>query len=311
MSLIKALEEYYYNTHKNKIFCIELHVEDKEFYILYNYDKTDEITKFVSNFTEYLPYYVYNGDALEHINIKDSLSEELLKRSKRCWTGPYIPKRETKVDGVYGEVFLDFYERIIKKNILASTYASKRDFRSKNENHGFDNVLFKINNDEIEFVFAEAKFVTSKSAAKESLINDIRGDNNSEVHKRTNGHLTIEFMDDYICFIVNKNSFFHDNDKQLLKNFFNELNEVLINHDGKFVQFLIERNIKVNCVFFAIFNDVSVKPSDYADIYNLIEKEAKTQLETIGFNNYSVEIVFVPTLSKSMDIKEAISKSYE
>lgn len=311
MSSLKALEEYYYNTHKNKIFCMELHVEDKEFCILYDYDKTDEIIKFVSNFTEYLPYYVYNGDALEHIVLDDKITDRLLKISKSCWDGPETPKRDAKVNGIFGEVFLDFYERIIKKNILASTYATRRDFRSNGENHGFDNVLFKINNDEIEFVFAEAKFVTSKSAAKESLINDIRGDENSEAHKRTNGHLTIEFMDDYICFIVNKNSFFHDNDKQLLKKFFNELNEVLINRDGKFAQFLIEKNIKVNCVFFAIFNNNSVNPSDYIEVYKSIEEDAKSHLEAIGFRNYYIEIVFVPTSSKSMDIKEAISKSYE
>lgn len=118
-------------------------------------------------------------------------------------------------------------------------------------------------------------------------------------------------MNDYITFIVEKNSFFSDNDKLLLKPFFKELNDVLINKGGNFISFLIEKNIKINCVFFAIFNNQSTNPSDYIDAYDSIETEAKQQLETIGFKNYYIEIVFIPTFSKSMEIKGAINKYYE
>lgn len=311
MNPLETLENYYYNEHKDKIFCTKLCVDGKCFDILYNYDKKDEIGKFVSNFTEYLPYYVSNGDTLEYIDVNGKVSEKLSEFSKRCWGGPSVPKREAKVNGIFGEVFLDFYERIIKKDKLASTYASRRDFKSNNENKGFDNVLFKISEDNIELVFAESKFVANKSSAQSSLIKDIKGEPAVGEKKETPGHLTVEFMNDYITFVVEKNSFFSDSDKLLLKPFFKKLNDVLINKEGKFISFLIEENIKINCVFFAIFNNQSVNPSDYIDAYDAIEAEAKQQLEGIGFKNYSIEIVFIPTFSKSMEIKGAIDKYYE
>lgn len=311
MNPLETLENYYYNEHKDKIFCMKLCVDGKCFNILYNYDKKDEIEKFVSSFTEYLPYYVSNGDILECIDVNGTVSEKLSEISKRCWNGPSVPKREAKVNGIFGEVFLDFYERIIKKDKLASTYASRRDFRSNSENKGFDNVLFKICEDNIELVFAESKFVVNKSHAQSSLIKDIKGEPATGGKKETPGHLTSEFMNDYIAFVVEKNSFFSDSDKLLLKPFFKDLNDVLINENGKFIAFLIAKNIKINCVFFAIFKNQSITPSDYIDAYDAIEAEAKQHLEAIGFKKYSLEIVFIPTFSESMEIKGAIDKYYE
>ena len=308
---LKDLETYYYNEHKDKIFCTELCVDGKCFYILYDYDKQDEIEKFVSNFTEYFPYYVYNGDALECIKVTEQISEKLAEVSKRCWSGPNVPGRDEKVNGIFGEVFLDFYERIIKKNRLASTYASRRDFNSNYENRGFDNVLFKVCDNDIELIFAESKFVVDKSSAQSSLIKDIKGEPATPGKKEVIGHLTDKFMNDYITFVVEKNALFSEDDKKILKSFFAELNDVLINKNGEFISFLINKNIKVNCVFFAIFKSQSIVPSDYIDAYNSIEREATQHLESIGFKNFSIEIVFIPTFSKSMEIKGAIDKYYE
>lgn len=120
MSLdLKDLESYFEAEHKNKIFCTRLSVDDKKFYVLYDYSKKDEIDKFVSNFTEYLPYYVYNADSLESIDSQENISKRLAEISKMCWNGPTVPKRDLKVNGIFGEVFLDFYERIVKRiNLL-------------------------------------------------------------------------------------------------------------------------------------------------------------------------------------------------
>lgn len=309
--VLQKIEDYYATEHSGKIFCTKLCVDGKKFDILYTYDKKDEIDKFVSNFTEYLPYYVYSSDSLEHIDVNGEISEKLRNISKRCWSGSSVPKREAKVNGIFGEVFLDFYERIIKKDKLASTYASRRDFKSNSENKGFDNVLFKICGENIELVFAESKFVANKNSAQSSLIKDIKGEPATAVKKETIGHLTAGFMNDYVAFVVEKNSFFSDDDKMLLKPFFDELNDVLMNKNGEFISFLIKKNIKINCVFFAIFKNASTTPSDYIDAYDAIEAEAKQHLETIGFKNYSIEIVFIPTFSESMEIKGAIDKFYE
>ena len=209
MSLdLKDLESYFEAEHKNKIFCTKLCVDNKKFCILYDYSKKDEIEKFVSNFTEYLPYYVYNADSLESIDPKGGIGKRLAETSKTCWNGPTVPKRDLKVNGIFGEVFLDFYERIVKKGKLASTYASRRNFKSRSENKGFDNVLFAINNDEIEFVFAESKFVADKSGAKSALVSDITGKPATKDNPEVVGHLTLDFMNDYITFVVEKGTFF-------------------------------------------------------------------------------------------------------
>ena len=120
------------------------------FNILYDYDKLDEINKFLSNFTEYFPYYVSNADLLEYADFKGGMKNKLLELSKKCWINPNVPKRDYKKNGIFGELFLDFYERIVKGSKLISTYASRRDFNSNGESKGFDNVFFRISGDNIE-----------------------------------------------------------------------------------------------------------------------------------------------------------------
>lgn len=308
---INNLEEYFKINHKNKIFLTRLTVDGKAFHVMYDYDKKDEIDKFVANFTEYLPYYVYTFDTLECLDLDGDISKELSVLSKKCWSGPNVPTRDVKVNGIFGEVFLDFYERIVNGAKLASAYVSRRDFNSNFENKGFDNVLFLIKNGKIEFVFAESKFVTNKSSARNSLVEDIKGKTGSADDKAKVGHLTKDFLNDYISFIIEKNSFFSDADKQILKPFFRELNTILVKGDTDFISYLIEKDIRINCVFFAIFKSRSTNPNDYVDCYNEIEEEAKHHLDNLGFTNYNVEIVFIPTESESMKIKGEIDGYYK
>lgn len=308
---IEKLEKYYCVEHERKIFCTKLCVEGKCFDILYDYDKKDEIDNFVSNFSEYLPYYVYNADTLEWIDTEGDISTKLKEISKKCWNGPNVPSRDKNVNGIFGEVFLDFYERIVKKAKLACTYASRRDFNSNNENRGFDNVLFSIKNNIIEFVFAESKFVIDKSTASAALVKDIKGEPVSGDKKAVVGHLTKDYMNDYITFVVEKNSYFSDSDKELLKPFIRNLNDVLINQNGNFIDFLINNDVRINCVFFAIFKNQSINPADYIDAYDCIYSEAEKHLKDIGFKNYSIEIVFIPTKSRSTEIKGAIDEYYK
>ena len=307
---LEILKEYYSDEHTNKIFCTKLCVQGKSFDILYDYDKKDEIEKYVSSFSEYLPYYVYNADTLECIDPTCSIAEKLRAISRRCWNGPTVPDRDAKVNGIFGEVFLDFYERIVKNERLASTYASRRDFNSRGENKGYDNVLFVVKGDTVELVFAEAKFVASKSSATSELVTDIKGVPNNGGGTEKAGHLTREYMNQYITFIVEKNTFFSEDDKKVLKPFFHELNNVLINENGDFISFLIDRDIRVNCVFFAIFHNKNTDPAIFLDAYDMIEVEAQEHLEAIGFTNYGIEIVFIPTEAKSMEIKGAIDEYY-
>ena len=307
---IHDLETYFEINHKNKIFFSRLTVDNKLFQVMYDYDKKEEVEKFVSNFIEYLPYYIYPADVLECLDLNGNISEKLSNLSKTCWSGPNVPSRDLKVNGIFGEVFLDFYERIVNKAKLACAYVSRRDFKSNDENKGFDNALFLINSGNIEFVFAESKFVTTKTKATNSLLEDIKGKPANGNIPEKKGHLTKEFLNDYITFIVEKNTFFSQEDRDLLKPFFRELNTLLIQGKTDFISFLIQKNIKINCVFFAIFKSNSTSPKDFIDSYDAIEKEAKEHLMNLGFTNYNVEIVFIPTYSDSMKIKGEIDGYY-
>ena len=146
---------------------------------------------------------------------------------------------------------------------------------------------------------------------KVQLLLLIKGEPASENKKTLIGHLTRDFMNDYITFVVEKNSYFSDSDKEVLKPFIVKLNDTLINHNGNFIDFLINNDVRINCVFFAIFKNKSVNPGDYVDAYDSIYFEAEKHLKDIGFKNYSIEIVFIPTKSASTEIKGAIDEYYK
>lgn len=84
---------------------------------------------------------VYPTNILECLDLKGDIAKELSNLSKTCWSVPNVPSRDSKVNGIFGKVFLDFYERIVNKAKLASTYVSHRDFNSNYESKGFDNAL--------------------------------------------------------------------------------------------------------------------------------------------------------------------------
>lgn len=311
MDNIKKMFDYYSANYKKLLFFSKLSIEKKEYAIMYPHDEADEVERFVDNFTKYFPFYVWNEDQLEVLQLEKNVEDALEKASYDCWNDSVIvPQRQTKMNGIYGEVYLDFYERVVKNNKLVCTYAGKRSFRSNDETKGFDNVLYVINDSKIELVFSEAKFVVDCSAATLALKEDIIGKQKTIKNKAKLGHFTKEFLNDYISFIVQKNSYFSDEERVALRSFFKKLNDILVNGDKDFVQYLIDDKIKMNCVFFAIFKSNKFTPKDLITYYNQIYKQAESNLHAIGISNYSIEIVFVPTFSDSMKIKGDINEHY-
>ena len=310
MGTIEDIKSFYTSTHKNKIFCTRLNVDGKEFDILYDYDKENEVQKFVENFTEYLPYYAYCDELLECVNTAGDISKELSDLSKKAWNGTIIPKRPVAQNGIYGEVFLDFYERIIRGAKTAITYASKRAYNNNGEAKGFDSVLFEMVNNKVGLVLAEAKFVSAKNAASNELVKDIVGEPQQGQNPARPGHITKEFINRYIEFVAEKNIQLTGSDKKTFKDFVDEINDVLMKGNRDFVSFLIDKNVHVKCVFFAIFQNFNNDPNYYIKEYDKIETEAKKNLASIGFTDYEIEIVFIPTNAKSMVIKGAIDYFY-
>ena len=307
MSIVDKLRDYYIKEHKDKIFSIKLTVENRKLHILYNYDKENEIKKFVCNFTEYLPYYVKNEDNLELIDLSNRDMSHVLKEvSKKSFNSSLIPQRNVRVNGLWGEVFLDFYERIVNDSKLFLTYVSRRS-SDNNEIKGFDSFLFNIKDGDLEIIFAEAKFVSNKNNACSSLIEDIKG---KECNKKNNGHLDIDYINEFCNLALEKYSFFSYDDKILIKDYVDNFNRRKINDNIDFCSYIKENKTCVHCVFFAIFSGNKFTPEEYINEYDKIEKEAKDKLNKIGFENYKIEIVFVPTKENSMNIKNAIQGFY-
>ena len=107
-----------------------------EYYILYRYVYDYELENFKTEFLYYLPYYVSNDDLLKTIDVSVDIDQQMEKRSKKIRRdSTIIPKRPISNDGIYGELFLDFYLRIVKERNLIITYASKKDFAADHRRH--------------------------------------------------------------------------------------------------------------------------------------------------------------------------------
>lgn len=309
MTEVRKLRKYYVDNIEKKVFLEEKVINGKKYCILYIHNISEEEKSFVDTFTQYFPYYVWNEDQLRFIDIDTNADKNLEVASKKCWKSETVPKRNPKVNGIYGEVFLDFYERIVHDRRIISTYASRRAYKSKEEAKGYDHIGYWKNGNALEIVLGEAKYVTTVHAAKTALKEDVDGKFNDK-GRWVPGHLTEDYFDSFMNFIVQAKDSFSEVEQEEIKDFIRDLNKELVQNDGKFLQYIINKNIKINCVFFAIFQDDAQSPEDFEKIYDEIYVEAEIALKAMKVSNYSIEIVFIPTKARSMQIKEKIDEFY-
>lgn len=128
MAKIEELHRYYLAEIKDKIFYERKGIEGKQYVVLYLHDAIKEIESFVDTFVQYFPYYVWNEDQLEMLDISINAKAALDNISRKCWSSQVVPKRTTSTNGIYGELYLDFYERIVNERKLITTYASRRSY---------------------------------------------------------------------------------------------------------------------------------------------------------------------------------------
>lgn len=273
---------------------------------MYKYEYDKELEYFSDTFLKYLPFYIRNEDyfiALDEIEDIDAL---LISRSRSLRrNSTIIPQRTIATDGIYGELFLDFYLRIVKRRRAILTYANKRSFDSNHETTGPDNIVYYIDTEgKINICICEAKFVNGASTAKNCLINDIVGNDAKE------GHITEKYLNDYFQFVVEKGSNLSESDKNIFGPFLSDLNRQLDNGNN-FISVIIKYNICVNFIFFAIFNSTKKDPNKLSDNYNEIYNNCKINVENLGITNYKIEIVFIPTDKDTMTIKKEMEKAYE
>ncbi|MBE5952130.1 MAG: hypothetical protein E7260_11175 [Lachnospiraceae bacterium] len=303
---------HYVNNYSAKIFMTRLTSDKHDFYLMYVYEFDKELEYFADTFLKYLPFYAGNDDYFYYLeqaikrNKDVDLDELLVRRSKSLRANSKtIPNRTIATDGIYGELFLDFYLRIVNKRKPILTYVNKRSFDSNYESTGPDNMLYYIDSErQINICICEAKFVAGAANAKNKLIGDIVGDGS------TVGHVTKQYLNDYFQFVVEKNKNIEDEDKEIFKPFLFALNEEM--DSGKdFLSVLIDRNICVNFIFFAIFDSTKKEPNKFDEYYEEIYGACKLNVEALGIKNYKVEIVFIPTTNASMKIKREMEKAYE
>lgn len=310
---ISKLITYYLINYAHKVFLTRLSDEMQNAYIMYIYDYDQEFENFADTFLKYLPFYVRNSDYFQAIDEEDNVDAQLASRSismrKNSQT---IPQRKIESDGIYGELFLDFYLRIVRARNSVITYANKRSFASNYESTGPDSIVYYIDqNQKMNMCLCEAKFVGGAANAKNDLVEDIVGKPATPDKKDGKpAHISASYINDYFQFVVEKGYHIQEPDKTLFKSFFADLNGQLDNGND-FVSILIRHNVCVNFVFFAIFDSKRRTPEKLKSHYDEIYSHCERNVKDIGFINYKIEIVFIPTENSTMDIKRAMEKLYE
>ncbi len=310
---VKQLVAHYQNQYARKVFMTRLSDAMQNAYIMYVYDYAHELDNFADTFLKYLPFYVRNSDYFEVIDESGDVDAQLVSRSKNMRkNSQVIPQRKIEVDGIYGELFLDFYLRIVSARNAVITYANKRSFASNYESTGPDNIVYYIDTTgSINICLCETKFVGGAANAKNNLVEDIVGKPSTPGKKDGKpAHVSASFLNDYFQFVVEKGYQIPEPDKSRFKTFFTDLNHQL-DCGNDFISILIKHNVCVNFVFFAIFDSKKRTPDKLKDYYDEIYSQCDQNAKTIGFTNYKIEIVFVPTENTTMDIKRAMEKSYE
>lgn len=300
------LISHYSNNYSSKIFFKRLTSTKHDYYLMYIYDFDKELEHFSDTFLKYLPFYIRNEDYFISLDEIDDIDSLLVSRSKSLRrNSTLIPQRTIATDGIYGELFLDFYLRIVKRRNAILTYANKRSFDSNCETTGPDNLVYYIDSKGgINICICEAKFVCGAAGAKNCLVEDIVG-----THTKA-GHVTEEYLNDYFQFIVEKGVNILESDKKIFRPFLTELNAQLDN-GNHFLSVLINHNVCVNFIFFAIFDSTKKEPNKLNEHYEDIYENCKTNVEKLGITNYEIEIVFIPTNNDTMTIKQAMEKAYE
>ena len=156
MTLI-ALKKHYIDNHKQKIFATQIISSNCEYYILYSYDYDYELENFKTEFLYYLPYYVSNDDLLKTIDVSVDIDQQMEKRSQKIRRdSTIIPKRPISNDGIYGELFLDFYLRIVKERNLIIQITEKGEALKEKAAHIPEDMACKwvnLNEEEIKITY--------------------------------------------------------------------------------------------------------------------------------------------------------------
>jgi len=302
-SNIEILKDYYKRVCVPLIFINEYILEEccKAKVYLYNFQKEEELQNFKKVFQEYIPFYVKNFDRILRYNLTendDEISTLLLNKAKNIKQREGIlPARPIRINGIYGEVYNDFYVRNILENERLITYLSRRSYeRPNSENQGIDVVACSLKDDNIEIIFSEAKFVTDINSAGTKLKDDVKT------------HVNKDYINNFLQFVMQKQGDAINERKLEINNKINEFNDLIEDEDITFIEALNQMNFSVKFIFFAVFNNEARESIMYEHKIKEIITEFNSKIQETEIRNYSIEVVFVPTFNSSMDLKNKMEE---
>lgn len=298
-----VLKEYYKRVCSPLIFINETNLENNKNAKVYLYDFKDEeeLYNFKKVFQEYLPFYVRNFDRISRYKITDNdeeIGKMLLEKAKEIkFSSGSIPNRGTNIDGIYGEIYNDFYIRnVIDKDRLVSYLSRKSYERPRGENEGIDIVGCSLKDDKVEISFSEAKFMTDIYSAKDNLISD------------TETHLDKEFINGFMNFVLQRQGDLINERTEIINEKINEFNDIKEDTGLSFIEVLNKLQFSVRFIYFAIFNNKHRDIVFYEGKIKEIINSFNSHIEKTGINNYEIEVVFIPTFNTSMTLKDKMEE---
>lgn len=303
MSNIDILREYYKEVCTPLIFVNENVLSEYSNSRVYLYDFKDEIElkNFKKIFQEYMAIYVLNEDIINCYEFKEveKISKQLCEIFKETYK-VLTPKRKAKASGIFGELFNDYYLKNILNNQFMLTYLSKKAYADNEEMKGIDIVCVENKDVGLEVILSEAKFVYNLSSAKRELKADISGKNN---------HLNKDTINDYMYFVLNKQSGLDKLRAEEITTKVNEFNKKRVKEKKSFINVLNEMNWSVKFVYFAIFNySENRSVENFTESIKELLDEFNSQIIATEINNYSVEVVLIPTFNQVMTLKNKMEE---
>ena len=297
MDAYGELLNYYTENYNKLLFYKEIQLSNRNYCKLYTYDYDNEIAYFAKTFNMYLPFYADSYGMLKYYKVEE---EFLIEKSKILWKND-INRKDVNTSGVFGELLLDFYTRIVCSKKILACYASKGIYRDKLEFKGIDCIGCALNNDKLEIVLSEAKFVSTLSAAKSDLISDINGEH---------GHLNSEIINSYCGFAMKKSDSMERTYSEGIIECLNKINLIIAQKSEQFIDIMNDLDYSFKFVYFAIFQSDYRKPDEIEKYYKDIIDTFDRTIGLTTIKNYSIEIVFIPTTNNSVLLKNNMVKLY-
>ncbi len=306
------LRRYYEKYCAPLVFYGEQKLENNEYCKMYFLDTTSEkeLKNYKKIFQEYLFLYVRNYDILFNFdNLKeeydeDRISSALYLNGKKIWDDESLIITSNPITlGIYGELFDEFYLNVVKKENILLTYSTKNSFNTRNIK-GCDTIGAIWEKDSLTLILSECKFYTDIKNASGSLIDDILGS------KKEKSHVTKEYINRYLNFVADKpHSIFSSNeDNKKIISMYEKINHDILNASSEVssIDILNKYKVKIRFDFFAIYCDDAYTPKERENYYKNIADAFNRQIVNTGIENYSMEIIFIPTKNKSTEVKRSM-----